>query len=53
AEPWPRVAVEGTRGRIRFSRAPGIGVWQWAWAPTQVVDRDPAEPDHFRILHSG
>jgi ABC-type branched-subunit amino acid transport system substrate-binding protein len=53
AESWPRVAVEGTRGRIRFSRAPGISVWQWAWAPIQVVDRDPAEPARFRILHAG
>jgi ABC-type branched-subunit amino acid transport system substrate-binding protein len=50
---WPRVAVEGTRGQIRFSRPPGISVWQWAWAPIQVVDRDPAEPGRFRILHRG
>ncbi|MEU3777729.1 ABC transporter substrate-binding protein [Streptomyces sp. NPDC032472] len=50
---WPHVAVEGTRGRIRFSRTPGISVWQWAWAPVQVVDRDPAHPDRFRILHTG
>lgn len=53
AESWPNAAVEGSRGRIRFSRVPGIGVWQWAWAPVQVVDRDPVEPDRFRILHSG
>lgn len=53
AESWPRVAVEGTRGQIRFSRTPGISVWQWAWPPVQVVDRDPAEPDRFRILHAG
>jgi hypothetical protein len=53
AESWPRVAVEGTRGQIQFSRTPGISVWQWAWAPIQVVDRDPAEPDRFRILHAG
>jgi hypothetical protein len=52
AESWPRVAVEGTRGRIQFSRTPGISVWQWAWAPVQVVDRDPAEPNRFRILHA-
>ena len=51
AESWPRVAVEGTRGLIQFSRTPGISVWQWAWPPIQVVDRDPAEPDRFRILH--
>ncbi|WP_406517283.1 ABC transporter substrate-binding protein [Streptomyces sp. NBC_00134] len=50
---WPRVAVEGTRGRIQFSRTPGISVWQWAWAPVQVVDRDPAEPGRFRVLHTG
>ncbi|MFI1581703.1 ABC transporter substrate-binding protein [Embleya sp. NPDC020630] len=50
---WPRVAVEGTRGRIRFSRPPGISVWQWAWPPTQIVDRNPTEPNHFRILHTG
>jgi hypothetical protein len=27
AESWPHVAVEGTRGQIQFSRAPGISVW--------------------------
>ncbi|MEU6501300.1 ABC transporter substrate-binding protein [Streptomyces californicus] len=53
AASWPRVAVEGTRGPIRFSRTPGIGVWQWAWAPVEVVDRDPAEPDRLRVLHAG
>jgi ABC-type branched-subunit amino acid transport system substrate-binding protein len=49
---WPDVAVEGTRGQIQFSRTPGISVWQWAWPPTQVVDRDPAKPDRFRVLHA-
>lgn len=53
AESWPRVAVEGTRGQIRFSRPPGISVWQWVWPPVQVADRDPAQPERFRILHSG
>jgi ABC-type branched-subunit amino acid transport system substrate-binding protein len=53
AESWPRVAVDGTRGQIRFSRTPGISVWQWAWPPIQVVDRDPAAPDRFRVLHTG
>ena len=52
AQSWPRVAVQGTRGRIQFSRTPGISVWQWAWAPVQVVDRDPAQPDRFRVLHT-
>ncbi|NEA51553.1 amino acid ABC transporter substrate-binding protein, partial [Streptomyces sp. SID10815] len=53
AASWPRVSVEGTRGRIRFSRAPGIGVWQWAWPAVQVVDRGPARPGSFRVLHTG
>lgn len=53
AEAWPHVTVEGTRGRIRFSRAPGIGVWQWTWPPVQVVDRDPAQPARFRVRGGG
>jgi len=47
---WPDVAVDGTRGEIRFSRVPGIGVWQWAWPPVQVAERDPADPARFRVL---
>ena len=53
ADAWPTVAVEGTRGLIQFSRMPGISVWQWTWAPVQVVDRDPAELDRFRVHHTG
>ncbi|MEU6471066.1 ABC transporter substrate-binding protein [Streptomyces massasporeus] len=49
---WSRVTVDGTRGRIHFSRTPEISVWQWAGAPIQVVDRDPSEPGRFRILHT-
>ncbi|MFE5951989.1 ABC transporter substrate-binding protein [Streptomyces massasporeus] len=49
---WSRVTVDGTRGRIRFSRTPEINVWQWAGAPIQVVDRDPSEPGRFRVLHT-
>ncbi|GAA4075610.1 ABC transporter substrate-binding protein [Nonomuraea soli] len=49
---WAGVSVEGTRGVIGFSRAPGIGVWQWVWAPVQVAERDPAAPDRIRILHT-
>jgi ABC-type branched-subunit amino acid transport system substrate-binding protein len=52
APSWPRVAVEGTRGEIRFSRTPGISVWQWAWPPIQVADRDPADPGRFRVRHA-
>lgn len=52
AESWSCIAVEGTRGQIQFTRTPGISVWQWAWTPIQVVDRDPAQPDRFRILHA-
>lgn len=52
---WPRVAVEGTRGTIAFSRVPGVSVWQWAWPPVQVADRnpDPGETGAFRTLHAG
>jgi ABC-type branched-subunit amino acid transport system substrate-binding protein len=50
AESWPSVSVDGTRGRIRLSRAPGVGVWQWVWPPTHVAERDPERPDRFRIL---
>ncbi|MFE2014384.1 ABC transporter substrate-binding protein [Streptomyces sp. NPDC059491] len=53
AAAWPHLAVEGTRGPIRFSRLPGLGVLQWAWPPVQVADRDPAAPDRFRVLHTG
>ncbi|WHM28867.1 ABC transporter substrate-binding protein [Streptomyces sp. BPPL-273] len=51
--PWSRVDVEGTRGRIRFTGPAGPGVWQWAQAPVQVVDRDPARPGAFRVLRTG
>ncbi|MFE5831099.1 ABC transporter substrate-binding protein [Streptomyces sp. NPDC056488] len=53
AASWPRVEAEGTRGPIRFSRTPDIGVLQWTWAPVQVADRDPAEPGRFRVLRTG
>jgi len=49
---WGEVAVEGTRGPIRFSRVPGISVWQWTWPPIQVVDRDPERPERFRVLRA-
>ena len=50
--------ILAARGRRRPRADPvlprsGISVWQWAWAPVQVVDRDPMEPDRFRILHTG
>jgi ABC-type branched-subunit amino acid transport system substrate-binding protein len=53
AEVWSSVVVEGTRGKIQFSRTPGISVWQWTWPPVQIVDRDPDKPGRFRILHAG
>jgi ABC-type branched-subunit amino acid transport system substrate-binding protein len=53
ADGWSRLVVEGTRGQIRFSRPPGITVWQWAWAPIHVADRDPVARDRFRIRHAG
>ncbi|SDK10624.1 ABC transporter substrate-binding protein [Streptomyces indicus] len=53
AAAWSEVAVDGTRGLIRFSRTSGTGIWQWAWPPVQIADRDPADPGSFRVLHSG
>ncbi|MFG3227235.1 ABC transporter substrate-binding protein [Kitasatospora sp. NPDC048194] len=53
AEAWTSVDVEGTRGRIGFSRVSGVSVAQWAWPPVQVVDQDPANAGRFRTLHSG
>lgn len=50
AESWASIAVEGTRGPISFSRVTGTDVWQWAWPPVQIVDRDPVNPDSFRVL---
>ncbi|MFB6894203.1 ABC transporter substrate-binding protein [Kitasatospora sp. NPDC056327] len=52
AAAWPHVTVEGTRGPIRFTRAPGTHVHQWTWPPVQIADRDPAEPGRFRILRT-
>ncbi|MFD4373694.1 ABC transporter substrate-binding protein [Streptomyces sp. NPDC058486] len=52
AESWPHVVVEGTRGKIRFTRPPGSPVWQWAHPPIQVTDRDPAAPTRLRTLHT-
>ncbi|WP_232668020.1 ABC transporter substrate-binding protein [Pseudonocardia sp. TRM90224] len=53
AAAWEHIEVQGTRGRIRFTRPPGMGVHQWAWPAVQVADRDPADPDRFRVLHAG
>lgn len=51
-ESWQRVTVEGARGQIRFSRVPGINVWQWAQAPIQVAHRNRAELECFQVLYS-
>lgn len=53
AESWGTLEVEGTRGLITFSRpSTASSVWQWGSPPIQVVDRDPARPDRFRVLHT-
>ncbi len=52
AAAWADADVDGTRGRIRFSRTQGISVQQWAWPPVQIVDRDPAAPERFRVLRN-
>ncbi|MZD04431.1 ABC transporter substrate-binding protein [Streptomyces sp. SID5785] len=49
---WDGIDVQGTRGRIRFTRTPDSPVPQWSAPPIQVVDRDPARPDRFRVLRT-
>lgn len=53
AESWPLVAVEGTRGQVRFSRTPDLTIWQWTWPAIQITDRAPTDPTQFRTLHTG
>ena len=52
AASWPQVDVEGTRGRIHFTRTPVIPIWQWPSPPIQITDRSPADPAQFRTLHT-
>ncbi len=52
AESWSQVIINGTRGEIKLSQSPEMNLWQWQEAPVQVVDRDPFNPNQFRILHS-
>jgi ABC-type branched-subunit amino acid transport system substrate-binding protein len=51
AASWPDIAVEGTRGEVRFAREPGISVWQSPAPPIQVAERDPQDPARLRVLH--
>jgi len=53
AEVWPHVVTAGTRGEIRFTRSPGVNVWQWVEAPIQVVERERTNQTKFRILYTG
>jgi ABC-type branched-subunit amino acid transport system substrate-binding protein len=52
AECWPRIAVEGTRGPISFSRWTVCGIWQWSQPPIEVVARDPGIWTRFHVLRS-
>ena len=53
ASPCPgRRRHRGNPRPRQFSCPPGSGVWQWAWPPVQVVDRDPAAPSSIRVLYS-
>ena len=51
SESWPTLAVQGTRGTIRFSLTPTTTVWQWDGAPIQVAERTSGAPHQIRILH--
>lgn len=50
---WSQLSVPGTRGQINFSRVTGINIWQWAWPPVRVVDREPGQLDRLRTRHVG
>ena len=50
ANAWPNVLVNGTRGKISFSRKTKNSVWQWDAAPLQIAERDPKHLDRFHIL---
>lgn len=47
---FARCEVTGTRGKISFSRVPGVPVWQWAWPDIQIVARAAADPESFLVL---
>lgn len=47
---WAKIAVEGTRGLITFSRPSGNNVWQWENAPLQIAARDAEHSERFKIL---
>lgn len=49
SDAWPKVAVDGTRGLITFSRS-SSSVWQWENAPLQVAARDPVDLSRFNVL---
>ena len=48
----PRVKVQGTRGLLELSRAPGVSVLQWVWPPVQVAAHtDALQLDRASVLH--
>jgi hypothetical protein len=48
----PRLKVQGTRGLLQFSRAPGVSVLQWVRPPVQVAARmDALQLDRATVLH--
>lgn len=50
AAAWPGMSIEGSRGPMKLSRPPDAHIRQWREAPIQIVDRDPLDPDRFRVL---
>src|SRR5262249_8483636 len=43
AASFGELTVAGTRGQIRFTRVPGVSVWQWTWPPIQIAARVQTE----------
>ncbi len=51
-ELWADVDIEGTRGKITFTKVPGTSVWQWAWPPIAVAERTRNKDGKHQVLLS-
>lgn len=49
-ELWAGVDIQGSRGKISFSKLPNITVWQWAWPPIAVVERTRSDEGQFQVI---
>lgn len=52
AASWSLVTLNGTRGAISLTKNAHANLWQWQEAPIQIVDRNPANHNQFRVLYT-